>query len=223
MSDTLFSPIVSPITDKKFHKLGPKKFSYQFKSVTNGRIMLPYDGKILSTTNQNIAGYMLVKHIIDGETFYSEFTGIPKMIASIGDVLSKGTTIGYFLTDNDEITYLLRNARMYRVPSENYFTSKTNKNKKEEKKDNEKNKKPLDKNDEDNGVESDFLFLKPMYGTLNKGAKVTDKLKKKFDTALKDTFSLTKKKKTDDKDEDENNVTENFKLNEEIKRIKKLL
>lgn len=222
MSNTLFSPIVSPVTDRKYHKLGNKKFSYEFKSVTNGKIMLPYDGKIVSTTNQNVTGYMLVKHVIDGETFYSEFTGIPKMIVSVGDVLSKGVTIGYFLTNNDEITYVLRNSRMYRVPSDSYFTSKKGKDKEEEKKD-PKKKEKTKSDDDDTPIDSDFLLLKPMYGTLNKGAKVTDKLKKKFDTALKDTFSLTKKKKTDDKGEDENNVTENFKLNEEIKRIKKLL
>jgi len=227
-----FTPIVSPISDKKYGgNEGDSKYQYKFKSVVNGRIKLPYDGMVIRTVKQGVNGYLLVRHNINGEFYYSEYTNIPRLIVTVSDVLSSGQIVGYFLNDTDEVTYLLRNSRMYRIPSEQFFNPKTSrKNDDDDKNDEEKrDKKREDKSSNDNDSKTpktDFMLLKPMMYGLNKGGNIADKITKKFNSAIKDTFSLKNKKKSNDSEESEESdetANEINKLHEQIQRIKKLL
>lgn len=233
----VFNDVVTPLTDRKYSRIGDKRFTYKLKSVINGRIMLPYDGVIISTNKQDVNGYLLAKHRINGEIYYSEYTNIPKLIVSPGDVLSSGQIIGYYLNNDDEITYLLRNSRMYRVNSEPFFNNVDSGNKDDEKTDDEKtddekketsynSKKSKDdyEDDDDKGrkLNSNFTLLSPMFAAANKTADITDKISKSFSDAIKDTFTIKdKKKKKEEEDINENII--DYKLFEEVKRIKKLL
>ena len=227
-----FTPIVSPISDRKYGgDEGDSKYLYKFKSVVNGRIKLPYDGMVIRTVKTGVNGYLLVRHNINGEFYYSEYTNIPKLIVTVSDVLSSGQIIGYFLNNTDEITYLLRNSRMYRVRSEQFFNPKSSRkndddNKDKENDDKEKGDNDRNKSSNDDGSKTpntDFMLLKPMMYGLNKGANIADKITKNFNNAIKDTFSLKKKKKGKDSDDSDETVTEINKLHEEVQRIKKLL
>ena len=229
-----FSPIVSPISDRKYGgDEGDSKYQYRFKSVVNGRIRLPYDGMVIRTVKPGVTGYLLVRHNINGEFYYSEYTNIPKLIVTVSDVLSSGQIIGYYLNNTDEITYLLRNSRMYRIPSEQFFNPKTSRNKDDDDKDKENDDKEKGDNDRnkssnDDGSrtpKTDFMLLKPMMYGLNKGGNIADKITKNFNNAIKDTFSLKnkKKKKSNDSEDSDETVTEINKLHEQIQRIKKLL
>jgi len=222
----VFGEVVNPLTDRKYSRIGNDRFTYRLKSVVNGRIKLPYDGIIVSTNHQNVSGYLLAKHKINGEDYYSEYTNIPRLIVTAGDVLSKGQIIGYFQNNTDEITYLLRNSRMYRVPSEPFFNPiNDNTNDDDDKGGKNKRKERDDEDKEDNikrKTTSDFLLLKPMQMSLNKGGDISDKIKKSFSDAISDTFSIKKKKKSET-DDNIPTVNENKKLYEQVQRIKKLL
>ena len=223
----VFSEIVTPLTDRKYSRIGDKRFTYKLKSVVNGRIKLPYEGVIISTNKQDVNGYLLAKHRINGEEYYSEYTNIPKLIVSTGDVLSSGQIVGYFLTKNDEITYLLRNSRMYRMPSEQFFNPEPKKDgdeKKDETDDTKSKDKEKDSDDDElkskRKVNSNFMLLSPMLAAMNKTGDISDKISKSFKDAIKDTFTITDPKKK--KNETNENVID-VNLYEDIKRIKKLL
>ena len=220
----------------------PSDYSYKSSGPANSYIVSPYDGIVASTySNRCKSGYILIQHLIQNSTYYSQFCNVGKVLVSKNDMVKQGRTIGVVLTPNDEITYTLLNENFRKVnptiffngfkpqtvntpppstPTNNRTTSNQNWSDSFSKSPSKKRKK----NDDDKYDEDDFkpkkkgksladyslldLALSPL-SLLHKGG---EKLGKNLKKAGKGVFDFSIKKKDDEET-----------LNEEVKRIKKLL
>jgi hypothetical protein len=201
---------------------GPK--SAKLTSFENDKLHSPYDGEVVKTHHHQCdSGYLLIKHTVDKDIFYSQFCGIGRVTVTLRDNIKKGKIIGYF--SNDEIVYSFLDSNFKTLNPKTPFVTefKTEKESKE--------KEPKDKNfktpsnfEANPGLVS--LALQPIdflgKQTVKQGTKLAKKMKDigKGMFKLKDTEKDERLKKArEDKENDEKNKG----LNENIERIKKLL
>lgn len=187
---------------------GPK--SAKLSSFDKDRLSAPYDGEVVNTHNKQCNnGYMLIRHNINNEVYYSQFCGVGLVILSFGDYVKAGKTIGYFSTD--DITYSFLNSNLKAIDPEKPFKEgfKSDKSKEEKKNKENKGENTIDSSSNDRiGLVS--LALKPIDILSKQTVKQGSKLAKNLKNIGKSMFQLH------DKEKDE-------KLNEDIERIKKLL
>ncbi len=220
----------------------PSDYSYKSSGPTNSYIVSPYDGIVASTySNRCKSGYILIQHLIQNSTYYSQFCNVGKVIISKNDIVKQGKTIGVVLNPTDEITYTLLNENFRKVnptiffngfkpqsvnkpPTSTSTNNKTTGNQNWVNSFSQSPPKKRKKNDDVDYDENDFkpkkkgknlgdyslidLALSPI-SLLHKGG---EKLGKNLKKAGKGMFDFSIKKKEDDSN-----------LNEDIKRIKKLL
>jgi len=208
-----------------------KTKSVELTSYDNDTVMSPYPGVVVKTHSPHCNdGYLVIKHTINNEVYYSQYCGIKSVLTPLGDNVNGGTKLGFF--SDKPITYSCLTANLdYMIPYT--FLSgdvlkdyeKETKSKKDEK--DKKPKEPEEPKDYDSyQLNSTALVSLPTefaYRTLSKGAKKVGKELKKMGKGM---FQLHNKEKDDrlkkareDKDNDDNNQS----LNENIQRIKKLL
>ena len=163
-------------------------------SYDNDRLVSPYDGIVVPSFNR-CDGNLSIEHNVNGETFYSDFCEIGRVIVGIGSTVKQGRTIGYF--SDKEISFSILNKNKSKQNVDNFLSGhQFNKNVKDSKTKEPKTKEPIVKSNEPRIGGSDIfsdILLSPI-SFINKS--LSDKPKKK--------------KKDDD-------------LNENIIRIKQLL
>jgi hypothetical protein len=120
---------------------GPK--SAKLTSFEKDRLLSPYGGVVVKTHNHQCdKGYMLIKHSIGNNVYYSQFCGIGQITLTLGDNVKVGKMIGYF--SSDDIIYSFLNSDLKAINPEKPFTEGFNveKGKEEKEKNKEKNKDP---------------------------------------------------------------------------------
>lgn len=198
-------------------------------SEPNGRVYSPYEGIVVTNYSDKCkSGYLLIQHKIQNSTYYSEFCNIGKVVVRKNDTVVKGSIIGYGLTSDDEITYRLLNDKLKKINPMLFFkgfesktqTSGTNKNwenlfnqkpvKKEKTKKSYRDDNPQEKKKSKSIYDYSLLDLAlTPFNLLKKGGEHVGQTFKDAKKGIFD-FSITKK------DNEES-------INEEIKKIKKLL
>lgn len=221
----------------KLNKITHGKIDFKLKSAEMSsykmdKIMSPYDGEVVKTHSANCPdGYLVIRHYIDGVLYYSQFCGISNGIASLGDKVRGGATIGFF--SDKPITYSVLTSNFEFLNPESFLNEtlfkpkEPSKDKKPSKDKEPKDKEPKEPRGEDeyeiNALAPVTLPIEFAYRSLSKGAKKVGKELKKMGKGM---FQLHNKEKDDrlkkareDKDNDDNDQS----LNENIQRIKKLL
>jgi hypothetical protein len=221
-----------------------KTKSSVIQSKSMGKLYCPYEGVVISTYNPKCSGYLLIQHLINNDVYYSEFCGIPKVFISKNDMVRKGQPIGFFLNDTDTVHYTLfslnhneldprpffkgftlKDTKSKNTTSNNltlnkvtpnysrYTQQETNPKKKKSSYNNDDTKYEREKNVT---PANNNLFLSLALSPFDFISKQTKKIAKNAGKEIKKSakgifdFSTTKK------DDEET-------LNEEVKRIKKLL
>ena len=186
-------------------------------SKSMGKLFSPYDGVVVAIYNKKCSGYLLIKHTINNEEYYSEFCNIPKVVVGKNDYVKKGQTIGYFLSDTDYVNYTLYSSNRSQIDPTPFFKGFTVKRKEKQSSDSDDDKDEVKK--ERRVVPADNnLFLSLALSPFEFLSKQTKKIAKNTGKELKKSakgifdFKTTKPKG----DEEET-------LNEDIQRIKKLL
>ena len=209
------------------YSLKTKKSVIQSKSM--GKLFCPYDGVVISTYSTNCSGYLLIGHKINNDMYYSEFCGIPKVFVGKNDTIRKGQTIGYFLNDTDNVEYTLYSLNHNKLDPRPFFKgfsvknttpNNTTSNNTPKKQSKEKKSSNDDKDDykERNVVPADNnLFLSLALSPFDFISKQTKKIAKNAGKEIKKSAKGIFDFKTTKNKEDEET------LNEDIKRIKKLL
>ena len=192
------------------------------KSINLGRIISPYVGVVNNTSSNDCEGYVELKHEIDDLTYYSLYCNVDKVIVSRGDKVRSGDIIGYTKEKESEVLYTLINDNKKVNPSSFFRNNKfiklkdddDDKDSKEEKSDKtpKKSKDKTPKNVTRSNSPSGSLLSSIVLSPLDFVGK---NLEKGIDT-VKDEFKNITTLKSNKKKEEES-------LNEEIKRIKKLL
>ena len=209
------------------YSLKTKKSVIQSKSM--GKLFCPYDGVVIGTYSTNCSGYLLIGHKINNDMYYSEFCGIPKVFVGKNDTIRKGQTIGYFLNDTDNVEYTLYSLNHNKLDPRPFFKgfsvknttpNNTTSNNTPKKQSKEKKSSNDDKDDykERNVVPADNnLFLSLALSPFDFISKQTKKIAKNAGKEIKKSAKGIFDFKTTKNKEDEET------LNEDIKRIKKLL
>lgn len=194
------------------------------KSINLGRIYSPYVGVVNNTSSNDCEGYIELKHEIDDVTYYSLYCNVDKVIVSRGDKVRPGDIIGYTKEKESEVLYTLindnnkvnpssffRNNKFIKLNDDDDKDSKEEKSKKSDKspkKSKDKTPKNVTRSNSPSGSLLSSIVLSPL-------DFVGKNLEKGIDT-VKDEFKNLKSVKSKKKNDEES-------LNEEIKRIKKLL
>lgn len=197
----------------------PRTNTTSIKSINLGRIYSPYVGVVNDTHSDKCEGYVEIKHVIDDSTYYSKFCNIDKLVVSRGDKVKSGDVIGYTKQKDEDVVYILSNDDKNINPinyfrNNNFISNKDNdipeKDNKKEKESKKQEHKPtkVSNSDKPSGRLLSNLLLSPLNF-------VGDNLEKGIDS-VKDEFKNIKSTKSKKKKEEDS-------LNEEIKRIKKLL
>jgi hypothetical protein len=200
--------------------------SAKLTSFENDKLHSPYDGEVVKTHHHQCdSGYLLIKHTVGKDVFYSQFCGIGRVTVTLKDNIKKGKIIGYF--SNDEIVYSFLDSNFKTLNPKTPFVTEF-KTEKESKENEPKNKKTKDKEPWKSDVKPGLVSfaLSPIDFLGKQTVKQGTKLAKKMKDIGKDMFKLKDtekderlKKAREDKENDEKNKG----LNENIERIKKLL
>ena len=177
-------------------------------------VRTPYSGVVEKMDPNHCGGYIKIQHNVDGKQYYSSFCEVNRITVNKGDNVRKGNSIG--IMGDKDITYSVLDSSSRKINSKPFFDgiddksisdkgkkdSKTDKGKKDSKTDNDKNK-TIDLTDK--GKTQDIfsaIGLAPF--------NLADKLLSKH---FKDVPSLYTNE----------SIMENEILQEELKRIKRLL
>lgn len=223
------------------------------KSRAMGNVFNPYDGEVVSLTNNDCQnGFLRISHKIGGQTYYSEFCNIARIKVGRGDVIKKGKVIGGYLNDTDEVEYKLKikgNLGFEKISPFEFFTGVNIDSKEPMDKDKssdfnpsskKKNKKDYDDDDtsysspKSSDVKGHSLLLglslAPLDYLSKKVSKAGEHIVKTTEKSFKNIGKfkdkkLEKKKEEEkkQKDDEETKDVNESRLHEEIKRIKKLL
>jgi len=152
-------------------------------SYENDRLVSPYDGIVVPSINR-CDGNLTIEHNVNGETFYSDFCEIGRVIVGIGSTVKQGHTIGYF--SDKEISFSILNKKKSKQNVNDFLSG--HQFKKDEKKDVKKSetKEPIVKSNEPRIGGSDIftdILLSPI--SFIKKA-LSDKPKKKDDELNED-------------------------------------
>ena len=199
------------------------------KSINLGKIYSPYVGVVNSVYDDKCEGYIEIKHEIEDSIYYSTFCNVDKKVVGRGDKVRTGDLIGYTKEKETDVIYTLIKDRNKVNPS-NFFRNdkfigkkddkdksddKDVKSKKTDKKGDTKTNNVKDttskKGTSGKGDSGNFLttlMLSPLNLVGNKLEKGSDSVKDEF----KNITTLKSKKKKEEES-----------LNEELKRIKRLL
>lgn len=201
-----------------------KSKSADMTSYQMDKVMCPYDGEIVKTQNSNCAdGYLVIKHNIDGDIYYTQYCGIKNVLTPLGAKVKGGETLGFF-SDNP-ITFSVLTHNLEYFDPKKFLSQLSTTEKVEPSKDKTFTKSKDIGNDRLTDNEYDINALSPIslpieyaYKQISKGTK---KVGKELKNIGKGMFQLRDK----ERDEKLRNKKEesNENLNEEITRIKNLL
>lgn len=167
-------------------KQGMLSKTVSLSSYDNDRLVSPYDGIVVSPFNQ-CDGNLSIEHNINGETFYSDFCEIGRVIVGIGNTVKQGHTIGYF--SDKEVSFSILNKKKSKQNVNDFLSG--NQSKKDVKRPNTKEPKTKEinvKSGEDRIGGSDIftnILLSPI-SFINKA--LSDKPKKKKDDDLNENI-----------------------------------
>lgn len=209
---------------------------------SRGKLYCPYVGVVVGTYNSKCSGYLLIKHLINNDVYYSEFCGIPKVLVGKNDMVRAGQTIGYFLNDTDNVNYTLFSLKHNEIDPRPFFKGFTLKNTttnnttsnnttlnnsrytQQDSKPKKTSKNKKSSYNDDNSYEreknvtpaNNNLFLSLALSPFDFISKQTKKIAKNAGKEIKKSAKGIFDFSTTKKDEEES-------LNEEVNRIKKLL
>lgn len=211
---------------------------------SRGKLYCPYVGVVIGTYNSKCSGYLLIKHLINNDVYYSEFCGIPKVLVGKNDMVRAGQTIGYFFNDTDNVNYTLFSLNHNEIDPRPFFRGFTLKDTKSKnttsnnltlnkvtpnysrytQQDTNPKKKKSSYNNDDTKYEreknvtpaNNNLFLSLALSPFDFISKQTKKIAKNAGKEIKKSAKSIFDFSTTKKDDEET-------INEEVKRIKKLL
>lgn len=217
-----------PISDNQSYDGSSK--TTKIKSTKSQKIRTPYSGVVTKIFSDSCNGYVEILHEIEGEKYRSVYCYIDNVIVKRGDIVNEGQVIGHTIEKDDDVIYSLylngkkvnplnffRNNKFKSNDSKSSLSYEKNKepnynqpkNKKSEKKSNTSSRETYVK-DGNSGRLLSNLLLSPLNFVGNKLEKGIQTVKSEFKN-----LSSTNSKK--DKEIDDES------LNEELKRIKRLL
>lgn len=188
----------------------------------NDQIVAPFDGVITDTNLNKCGGFIQLSHLIGGKLIYSEICGVNKnILVGSGMEVKKGEVIGQ--CGGKDVTFEVKDSNKDKITIAQFFSTKSEveKNKKEdETKKSDDSKKKEEKKKQEKNQEDNLNEPKDKKGWDWKNPRNPKELPNLFTSLMLTPFTMIEKgltsKKKENKEEDE-------KLNEELKRIKKLL
>lgn len=212
-----------PISDNQTYDDSSKTIHIQ--SIKSQKIRTPFSGVITKIFSDKCDGYVEISHDIEGKQYRSTYCNIDDIIVKRGSLVKEGQVIGYTTQKDTEVIYVLylngkkvnplnffRNNRFKSndiKTTSSYDSNKELKNKKTEKQSKTSSGEKYVQDGKTGRLLSNIL-LSPLNFVGNKLEKGIQTVKSEF----KNLASVNSKK---DKETDEKS------LNEEIKRIKRLL
>jgi hypothetical protein len=199
---------IDPVKFGKVKERKDKKIIYNPES--DDFIIAPYDGtidEIQEGLRENRNGFIRIKHSVDGETYYSEISGLKDITTQRGVDVSQKDKLSR--TGNYVVEYEIKNKSKDKVSIGPFFTGDIGgKSSKEFKKsDSGSSKSRNDDNDS--------------YNDWNKPYRKIEKVPDIFTSLFLSPINLAYKALTDFPGKKENK--EEKELNEEVKRIRQLL
>lgn len=179
----------------------------------NSKLISPYDGIVVFDQTPRCEDSITIKHNFKDNIVYSVFCGVKQKRVSYNTDVRQGNIIGLF--GDDKIKYtILDSDDKKQLLAKFYYNDLT---KDDDKK--EKNKKDKEKTTTTTTTLklSNTDYPNPFMDILLSPFTVASNLSKEIKKDVKQVFSKEKKDKDKDKEDDEK------KLNENIKRIKKLI
>jgi hypothetical protein len=153
----------------------------ELSSFQNDLVVSPYDGTIVDNNPNTCGGNMVIKHVVDNETYFSEFCNLisPSTLFS-GVKIRQGQTIGQSGSNNVE--YTIKNSRGKKEDVEEFFSG-SDKTKKE------KEKSPSTLKVKDDNTQLDSLSNALLKGMLFPFGMVSSTMEKNKEKKKNDQLS----------------------------------
>jgi hypothetical protein len=199
---------IDPVKFGKVKERKDKKIIYEPES--DDFIIAPYDGvidEIQEGLRENRNGFIRIKHSVDGETYYSEISGLKDITTQRGVDVSQKDKLSR--TGNYLVEYEIKNKSKDKVSIGPFFTGDIG----------GKSSKELKKSD--SGSSKSRNDDNDSYNDWNKPYRKIEKVPDIFTSLFLSPINLAYKALTDFPGKKENK--EEKELNEEVKRIRQLL
>jgi hypothetical protein len=199
---------IDPVKFGKVKERKDKKIIYNPES--DDFIIAPYDGvidEIQEGLRENRNGFIRIKHSVDGETYYSEISGLKDITTQRGVDVSQKDKLSR--TGNYLVEYEIKNKSKDKVSIGPFFTGDIG----------GKSSKELKKSD--SGSSKSRNDDNDSYNDWNKPYRKIEKVPDIFTSLFLSPINLAYKALTDFPGKKENK--EEKELNEEVKRIRQLL
>lgn len=124
-----------PVSGGRVDDSNSKELS--ISSYQGNLIRAPYEGVVEKMDPNHCGGYIKIQHNVNGQQYYSSFCEVNRITVNKGDNLRKGNSIG--IMGDKDITYSVLDSSSRKINSKPFFdgidnTSKDDKTKKEPKK-----------------------------------------------------------------------------------------
>jgi len=199
---------IDPVKFGKVKERKDKKIIY--KPESDDYIIAPYDGtidEIQEGLRENRNGFIRIKHSVDGETYYSEISGLKDITTQRGVDVSQKDKLSR--TGNYDVEYEIKNKSKDKVSIGPFFMGDIG----------GKSSKELKKSD--SGSSKSRNDDNDSYNDWNKPYRKIEKVPDIFTSLFLSPINLAYKALTDFPGKKENK--EEKELNEEVKRIRQLL
>jgi hypothetical protein len=199
---------IKPVLHGKTKEIKDKKIIYNPES--DDYIIAPYDGtidEIQEGLRENRNGFIRIRHSVDGETYYSEISGLKDIMTQRGVNVSQKDKLSR--TGNYLVEYEIKNKSKDKVSIGPFFTGDIG----------GKSSKELKKSD--SGSSKSRNDDNDSYNDWNKPYRKIEKVPDIFTSLFLSPINLAYKALTDFPGKKENK--EEKELNEEVKRIRQLL
>jgi|688.fasta_scaffold158650_4 hypothetical protein len=199
---------IDPVKFGKVKERKDKKIIYEPES--DDFIIAPYDGvidEIQEGLRENRNGFIRIKHSVDGETYYSEISGLKDITTQRGVDVSQKDKLSR--TGNYLVEYEIKNKSKDKVSIGPFFTGDIG----------GKSSKELKKSD--SGSSKSRNDDNDSYNDWNKPYRKIEKVPDIFTSLFLSPINLAYKALTDFSGKKENK--DEKELNEEVKRIRQLL
>ena len=199
---------IKPVLHGKTKEIKDKKIIYNPES--DDYIIAPYDGtidEIQEGLRENRNGFIRIRHSVDGETYYSEISGLKDIMTQRGVDVSQKDKLSR--TGIYEVEYEIKNKSKDKVSIGPFFTGDIG----------GKSSKELKKSD--SGSSKSRNDDNDSYNDWNKPYRKIEKVPDIFTSLFLSPINLAYKALTDFPGKKENK--EEKELNEEVKRIRQLL
>jgi len=118
----------------------------EFTSYKTDTVLCPFEGVVISTDKLKCGGYVKIEHFVNGDTFYSNFCNVERIMIFPGNQVRRGQIIG--VVGDNPIQYSITNKYKSKQDVSLFLSGslgKSNDSNKDEKKEKERKKKEKEK------------------------------------------------------------------------------